>query len=379
MGVGAVSAALTLLLAFAGCQPTNVYAPPPPPLVKVGRPVRRPVTTYGLYTGSTKAVESVDLRARVTGFLKSVEFVESTEVKTGQLLMVIDEVPFQVKVDAAQAKVDEAQASLNKAEQSKAVEIADAQLELDRATHELDVVEERRNRNLLSRNAGSREDVDKALAATQKSAAQIKADEASLDQAKADFMTNLLAARASLESARAALRDAQIDLGYCRIYSPIDGRITRRFVDPGNPAAGSEAPVLAPVVKDDPIYAYMSPSEADVLQFREQVKKGNRIDFRKETLPIDLALLNEKGFPHSGRVDYVDPGVDPSTGTLQARGIFPNPEHIIIPGLFVRVRVPFGHKDDALLVPERAIGRDPAGPYVLVVGKGNLVEQRSVT
>src|SRR3954451_23485487 len=155
MGVGAVSAALTLLLACAACQSSTTYAPPPPPLVKVGRPVRRPLTSYGLYTGTTKAAESADLRARGRGFRKSAGLLESSEGKTGHLLMVIDEVPFQVRVDAAQAKVDEAQASLKKAEQSKAVEIADAQLELDRATHELDVVEERRNRNLLSRNAGS--------------------------------------------------------------------------------------------------------------------------------------------------------------------------------------------------------------------------------
>jgi membrane fusion protein (multidrug efflux system) len=377
--VGVLSATLTLLGALAGCQQTNTYVPPPPPLVKVSHPVRRTVATYVQYTGTTKAVESVDLRARVIGFLKTVNFQESADVKTGQLLMVIDEEPYQVKVDAAQAKVDEAVAQLKKAEQSKVVEIAEAQLELDRATHELNLIEERRNKTLFSRNAASREDVDKAVAATQKSAAQVKADEASLEQAKADYQTNILAARASLESAKAALRDAQINLEYCRIYAPIDGRISRRFVDPGNFVGSGEATVLATIVKDDPIYAYMSVSEADLLRFRAMVSKGERMDFRKETLRIDLGLLNETGFPHPGRVDYVDPSVDPSTGTIQARGVFPNPDHTIIPGLFVRIRVPLQEKKDALLVPERALGRDPAGPFVLIVGSDNVVEQRAVT
>jgi RND family efflux transporter MFP subunit len=353
-----LSAALTLLGVFAGCQPPNSYAPPPPPLVK--------------------AVETVDLRARVKGFLKSVDFVESTDVKKGQLLMVIDEEPFQVQVDAAQAKVEEAQSVLDKAEQSKMVEVAAAQLELDRAVLELNQIEERRNKALFNRNAASREDVDKAVAETQKSVAQVKADEARLEQANADFQTNILSAKASLDSAKADLKNARIDLGYCRIYAPIAGRITRRMVDAGNLVGNSEATLLATIVKEDPIYAYMSVSEADLLRFREMVVKGERVDFRKETVPLDLGLLNEAGFPHPGRVDYVDPSVDPSSGTVQARGIFPNPNGMIVPGLFARIRVIRGKKENALLVPERAIGTDPVGHFLLVVGAGNVVEQKHV-
>ena len=136
--------------------------------------------------------------------------------------------------------------------------------------------------------------------------------------------------------------------------------------------------MLATIVKTDPIYAYMSVSEADLLQFRKMVREGRRADYRTETMPLELGLANEQGFPHQGQVDYTDPGIDPGTGTIRARGIFPNPDGAIVPGLFVRLRVPFETKGDALLVPERALGADQAGRYLLVVGKDNVVERRAV-
>ena len=138
-----------------------------------------------------------------------------------------------------------------------------------------------------------------------------------------------------VEAAQSDLKSAQIDLGYCTISTPIDGRITCKLVDVGNLVGDSDSTILATVVNDKPIYAYMSVSESDLLMFRTLVAKGERPDFRKELVPLDLGLLNEAGFPHPGRVDYVDPAVDPATGTVQWRGLFPNEDHKILAGLFV--------------------------------------------
>lgn len=373
-----LSAALTLIAALAGCESGARYAEPPPPKVAVSHPVRRPVKSYVEYTGTTRPVETVDLRARVKGFLRKVNFKDGDAVQADQVLMVIEEDPYRARVEAAKAKLDEAQATLARAKQSKSREVAAAQLALDQAMLALSQVEERRNRALLARNAASREDIDKSEASTKKSAAQVEADRANLEQVKADFETGILAAQAQVEAARSDLRNAEIDLAYCTVKSPIDGTITRKLVDLGNLVGDGEATVLATVVKTDPIYAYMTASEADLLRFREMVRKGERVDFRKETLPVDLGLMTEGGFPHHGRMDYVDPGLDPATGTITARAVFPNPKREILPGLFARVRIPLRNESDALLVAERSIGSDPQGRFVLVVGPGNKLERRKV-
>jgi membrane fusion protein (multidrug efflux system) len=372
------TAAGALLATFAGCAPGNTYVAPPPPEVTVSPPVRRTLTTYKEYTGTTRAKEQVDLRARVKGFLKEIRFQEGSDVKAGQVLLVIDEEPFQVQVNSAQAQLDQALASLAKAEKSRSREVAKAQVDVDQAALALAQVEERRNRNLLARNAGSREDVDKAEASRKRSEAQVEADQANRQQALSDFDTNILSAKAAVEDARAALENAKINLGYCRIASPIDGRITRRLVDAGNLVGDGTATLLATVVKDDPVYAYSNISDADVLLYRSLNRQGKRVDFRKETVPIELEMSDETGYPHKGRLDYADPTADAATGTVQARGLFENADHAILPGLFVRVRVPLQSGVDSLLLPERAIGTDQAGRFVMTVGPGDVVEQRTV-
>jgi RND family efflux transporter MFP subunit len=381
-------AALTLLTSvlatacmLAGCEPGNKYIPPPPAEVIVSTPVRRSVMSYMEYTGTTKAIETVDLRARVKGFLKQRLFREGEEVKQGQLLLVIDEEPFQVTLEIAQARLEAAQAGVKKAEESKAREVAKAQLDLDQAAYQLAKVEETRQRALLRRNAGSQEDLDKAEADRKKAGAQVEADRAHLEQARADYVTNLLNAKANVAQAEAEVRNAKLDLGYCRISAPFDGRISRSYFDLQNLVGDSQATVLATIVKFDPIYAYMSVSESDLLMFRKLVREGKRVDFRKEPIALDLGLPNETGFPHRGVIDYTDPTVDPGSGTIQARGKFPNPgpNPTIYPGLFCRIRVPLATTPDALLVPQRSLAYDQGGWYLLVVGSGNKVEQRYVT
>jgi len=374
-----LSAGLSVLVLVVGCGKPNEYAAPPPPEVTVSVPIRRAVTDYLEYTGTTKAVETVELRARVKGFLKERHFEDGSVVKAGQLLLVIDEEPFQVALNMAQARLAEAEAAVKKAEQSKAKEVASAQLSLDKAVLLLSKLEEGRTKNLLARNAGTRESLDQAEASRRKGEAQVEADEANLEQSGADYQTNILSAKANVEAAKSDVRNAEINLGYCRISSPFEGRISRRAFDVGNLVGDGQATLLATILKDDPIYTYNTVGESDLLRFRKMAREGTHRDFEKgEEITLALGLANEEGFPHKGRLNYADPSVDPASGTITVRGIFPNPGRVIVPGLFARVRVALEEKPDALLVPERALGTDQEGRYLLVVDKKDVVERRKV-
>jgi membrane fusion protein (multidrug efflux system) len=374
----AVAVAVALSAASGGCGQGNIYHEPPPPEVIVARPLRQAVTSYLEHTGTAQASEKVELRARVKGFLRERLFKDGEDVEAGQVLFVIDEEPFRVRLAQAMAKKGEAEAVLKKAEQSKAREIARAQLDLDLSQLELARIEESRTRNLLSRNAGSREDLDRAEATRKKAEAQVESDRANLEQVTADYEINILSANSSLDATRADVRNAEIDLGYCRIATPIAGRINSREFDVGNYVGDGQSTVLATVVKTDPIYAYISPSEGDLLRAQKMIRQGKRQDYRKATIPMEMGLGNEVGYPHEGRVDYADPSVDTGTGTIRVRGVFPNPGGAITPGLFVRIRLPAELHEDALLVPDRSLGSDQSGPYLLVVGKDDKVERRAV-
>ena len=373
-----VSASLILGL-VGGCGQEDTFAPPPPPKVTVQHPIRRPVTNYVEYTGTTKAQETVDLRARVKGFLKERHCDEKTPVKKDQLLFVIEEDTFKVALDMARARLDEAEAALKKAEQSKSKEVATAQLALDQASLILSKLEERRTRSLVERNAGTREALDQAEATRRKAEAQVEADQANLEQSKADYHTNILSAKANVDATKADVRNAEISLGYCRIMAPFDGWMSRRLFDVGNLVGDGQASVMATIYKDNPIYAYVSVSESDLLRFRQMSREGKRKNYEKgDTIKLELGLGNEDGFPHEGVLDYSDPSVDSLSGTVQARGIFDNPDRVIVPGLFVRMRVALDERPDALLVPEEALGTDQRGRFLLVVGEKNVVEQRRV-
>jgi RND family efflux transporter MFP subunit len=194
----------------------------------------------------------------------------------------------------------------------------------------------------------------------------------------ADYEINILSAKSSLDAAKADVRNAEIDLGYCRIASPIAGRINARELDVGNYVGDGQSTLLATVLKTDPIYAYISPSEGDLLRAQKMIRQGKRQDYRMATIPMEMGLGNEEGYPHEGRVDYADPSIDTGTGTIRVRGVFPNPDGAITPGLFVRIRLPAELHEDALLVPDRSLGSDQSGPYLLVVGKDDKVERRAV-
>jgi RND family efflux transporter MFP subunit len=327
-------ALLPLLVASALACGGNEYVEPPPPNVVVGPPVQETVTEYLEFTGATEPINKVEIRARVRGFLLEVSFEEGEAVEEGALLFRIDPAEFEAAVHRAEANLALARASRG----------------IARATHA-------RLKKALETRAVSELEVLEAEAQVQGSQAQVQAREAELER-------------------------AQLDLGYTEILAPIAGRTSRSLVDPGNLVGSGEPTLLTTIVQYDPIYASFDLSERDALRILEGTAKARAAaaDPDRARARVELGTANEEGYPHIGVLDYADPTVDRETGTVLLRAVFPNPEPVVlIPGLFVRVRIPAATRENALLVSARAVGADQGGSYVLVVGEGDVVEQRSVS
>jgi membrane fusion protein, multidrug efflux system len=321
-------AALVLLLI--GCGEDNTYVPPPPPAVTVAHPVRQTVRDTIELTGNTQASNSVELVARVEGYLQSVNFEDGAFVKKGDLLFVIQPEPYEANLRLAQATVAQQQATLTQ------------------ATSEYE-----RQQRLAQQNATSQSQVESW-------------------QAQRD------AAQAAVDEANANLELARINLGYTRITAPFDGRIGQHLVDPGN-LVGAGAPTqLATIEQLAPMYVYFNVDEQDVLRIRASLRAAGKTLASVAPVKLGIGLQNETGYPHEATLDFVASDVDQSTGTLQARGVIPNQDYAFLPGLFVRVRVPVGTIENALLVPDRALGIDQRGHYLLVVDQDDVVEQRPV-
>ncbi len=315
---------------LSGCRPLESSSAPPPPKVTVAKPVQTDVVDYAEFTGKTKSIEFVEIRARVSGFLQSVDFTDGSMVEKGDLLFVIEREPFQAKLDAAKAKFKQTEAKLKLTEANLA-----------------------RAEKLIVNRTISRE--------------EYQTDVAQREAAVAELLEN-----------RADIEQAIIDLNYTVIQSPISGRASRRLVDQGNLVGAGENTLLTTIVRMDPMYVYFDVSERvvlNLLQWRRENPDGKDAD---KTRKVYVGLENEDGYPHEGEIDFIDNRVDPTTGTALVRGVFPNKDGFLYPGLFVRVRIPLETQKDALLVSERAIGTDLGGKYVLVVGKDNIVQQRHV-
>jgi len=326
-----VIALFAVLALLSGCgSGTSKFVPPPPPEVVVSAPVEREVTDYVEFTGNTAAFESVDIRARVEGFLEKINFKPDARVKAGDLLFVIDPKPFQAQVDEASARL-----------QAKSAARDLAQVQFDKAKQLYD--------------------------SASVSEIQYLEQKAKRDMAEAD-----------VSQAKADLEKAELNLGYTSVMSPINGRVSRNLVDVGNLVGAVEKTLLTTVVNDDLAYAYFNVSEADLLVLARKYPPEERGKDERPAAPAALALADESGFPHQGQVDYVDNKVDPNTGTIQARAVFENKSGILMPGLFARVRVPLDTRK-AYLVPDVAVGIDQGGRYVLVVGADNVVDKRPVT
>ena len=314
---------------IAGCDQDS-YVAPPPPAVTVCQPVRQTVTNYAEFTGTTEAVESVEIRARVEGFLETVNFEAAAAVEAGDLLFVIDPKPFQAKLDRALAELANRQAVLKLAK-----------------------YDHQRTEGLFK-------------------------DEVASEFERVKAQSDWEAAQAAVKAAEAAVDEARLNLGYTRIHAPLSGRISRTLVDAGNLVGAGEYTLLTTIVKEDPIYAYFSASERKLLEYLEKHPEKRQPMKPQEPGPLYLGLSNESGYPHEGRVDWANNRVDAGTGTIQIRGVFPNPDHVLLPGLFVRLRAPMDTLEDALLITERALGADQGGRYLLVANNQNVVEKRYV-
>ncbi len=335
---------IILLCALAGltfsCDEQNTYVAPPLPRVTVALPLQQDVTDYLEFTGTTQAVEAVEVRARVSGFLESIHFTPGTHVRRGDLLFVIDPREYVADLDAAQAEVQSAQAKVQW-----------AQIELQRA------------QRLYQQRAGAE--------------AEVVRWRGERDVAAADV------ARGKARAER-----AQLNLNYTRVTAPISGRVSRNFVDLGNLVGEKEPTLLTTITRFDPIYVYFNLNERNLLKVMSEYRKqAGEKGFNPKTapardigVPLGMGLATEEGYPHQGRLDFAESGLDAGTGTLQLRGVFPNPGGVpvILPGLFARVRMPIGERAAALMVTERAIGSDQVGRYLMVIGAENGVDKRPV-
>lgn len=329
---------LSVVVVLGGCDEPAAFEPPPPPAVTVAAPVVEEVTTFREFTGRLEAERTVQVRARVPGFLRSIDFQEgqvvegpASEAAEGRVLFTIEPEPFEAALSAAQASLAEAEASR---------ELASARLE--------------RTQQALDQGAAS-------------------------DLELIEREAELAVAEASVLAARAQVEAAEIDLGYTTIHAPIGGRISRSLVDVGNLVGGAEPTLLTTIVSDDPMYAYIEVSERDLLAFVEQ--EGRRPNQPQadgtDGRPIGLVLADGSEYGLTGRFDFAETSVDPDTGTLEARIAFANPQGMLYPGMFVRVMVP-ELTGERTLVPETSVQRDLAGYFVLTVDESNTVARTPI-
>ncbi|QDV35721.1 efflux RND transporter periplasmic adaptor subunit [Tautonia plasticadhaerens] len=324
--------ALGLLAGVAGCREAAPSPAMPPPSVVVAEPMARDVTEWDYFTGRLQAVQEVEVRARVGGYLDEIHFKDGDLVDEGELLFTIDPRPYEATRDQARARVEQAQ----------------AQLELARR-------EQNRSAQLVRRNAETQEEYD------------IKASQ--VRQAEAD-----------VAAAEAALEAAELDVEFCTIEAPVSGRIGRHLITEGNLVNGEagQATMLTTIVSLDPIHVYFDANERDYLKYVRQSQEGTRPSSREFATPISVQLADEEGFPHPGTMDFVDNRVDQFTGTMRGRAILPNPEGVLTPGLFAKVRLPGSPRYRATLLPDGAIVRDQSQTFVFLVSDEGEARRRQV-
>jgi len=324
-----------IALTLAGCarneaaESASAAAAAPPPQVSVAQVVQRPVNEFDEFTGRFEAIEHVDLRPRVSGYISSVNFVEGREVKKGEVLFIIDPRPYEAEFKRAKAQLEQArtQLSLAKSERERAAK-------------------------LVQSHAISQEEFDTRTAGN--------------DQASAN-----------VDAAQAALDSAQLNLTWTRVTAPIDGRISRAQVTAGNFVTSGQT-MLTTIVSLDPIYVTFDDDEQAYLKYAKQARDGDHASSRNSANTVLVGLANESDYPHSGVMVFVDNALDPATGTIRSRAKLDNHDRIFTPGLFARIKLLGRDKHNALLINDSAVGTDQNMKYVFVVGADNKIEYRPV-
>ncbi|MGE3537173.1 MAG: efflux RND transporter periplasmic adaptor subunit [Candidatus Tectimicrobiota bacterium] len=324
-----------LLLCVAACAPQPAASPPPasPPKVTVSQPVLREVVEWEEYTGRLEAVEAVEVRARVNGYLQAIHFKDGSNVKKGDLLFIIDPRPYQAELERARAELGLAVARGERAGKDLA-----------------------RVQMLLRAHAASEEEVDARIAEQRQT-------------------------REAVQAAQAMVNAAQLNVEFTQVRAPISGRIGRNLVSVGNLINGGspQSTLLTTIVSLDPIYCYFEAPERFYLKDLRLLRGTERPNGRDRKQSVEMALANEEGFPHKGDIDFIDNRLDTQTGTITVRAVLPNPDALLAPGLFARLRTPAGSAYRALLLPPEAVGTDLSQQFVFVVDAQHLVQYRKVT
>ncbi len=335
---GALAGLLIVLMVVSGhkvqaADPASAAAEPPPPAVTVAKPVFKRITEWDDYTGRFIAKERVDVRARVSGYLESVHFKEGQMVDQGELLFVIDQRPFKTEVARAKAEVDRVNTQLKV-----------AQLEFERG------------QRLESSRAMSKETAEER-------------------RAKRD------AAQAEVDAAKAALHSAELNLDFTEVHAPMAGRLSDIRIDVGNLISGgtADSSVLTTIVSIDPIELEIEASEAEFLRYTRLDNAGTRPSSRDVPNRIEAQLIDETDWVHKGHMTFVDNEIDPNSDTIRGHATFPNPDHVLLPGMFARARLFGAGEHDAVMIPDIAVVADQARKLVMVLAKGNIIEARVVT
>jgi RND family efflux transporter MFP subunit len=322
-------ALVAFMVMVLACGERNEYKAPPPPKVTVAHPLQKPVTDYLEFTGNAVAYNTVPLKARVEGFLEKVLFQDGAPVKKGQLLFLIQQDQYKAQLQQAQAQVLAEKAQLEHAQ-----------------------TEYVRYSKLVKQDAAAQTDVDR-------------------------WHYERDSRRAGVMAAQAKVELANLNLSYTRVTAPFTGRMGRHLKDPGALVGAGEKTLLAEINQIKPIYVYFSINEQELLRVRGK-KPPTAEEEMKKRYPVSVGLADETGYPHQGYLDFAAISLNPTTGSLQLRAILPNPDAVILPGLFARVRVPIAEEKSALLVPDTAIGFDQLGPFVKIVNDKHVVERRQV-
>ena len=323
---------VVVLILFSGCKPQQQVAPPPPEVSAV-LPVSKEVTEWDDFTGRLEPIKSVEVRSRVSGWLDSIHFKDGQEVKTGDLLFVIDPRPYEAEAERARAELKRAEAQQNLGLQN----LQRAQRLMEGRTIAAEQYDARRNEYEI--------------------------------------------AAADVLEAQAAAKAAELNLQFTQVKAPIDGRISRRYADEGNFITGgsAESTLLTTIVPFNPLYATFDADERLVLRYTRLDLSGQRKSSREAPNPVRIALADEKEFSHEGKMDFVDNRLDSQTGTLRARALIDNSDGLLTPGLFVRVQLKGRGPYSALLIPDEAIGTDQSKRFVMLVDKEGLAQRRFIT